>query len=219
VTEPDHVSTVRAVYDASADAYVEAIGTEVTHAVEGPIDRALLVAFVEFVSGSGVGPVADVGCGPGRVAAFLAAQGIDVVGVDLSPAMLAVARSTHPEIRFDEGSLTALPYPDEGLAGAVCWYSIIHTPPEDLDAAFAELARVLARDGHLLVAFQAGAGECRRRTDAYGSGVTLPSYRHSADDVERRLTSAGLSVHARAVRAAELPHESSPQAFVFARRP
>ena len=115
MTEPDHVSTVRAVYDASADAYVEAIGTEVTHAVEGPIDRALLVAFVELVSGSGVGPVADVGCGPGRVAAFLAAQGIDVVGVDLSPAMLAVARSTHPEIRFDEGSLTALPYPDEGL--------------------------------------------------------------------------------------------------------
>ncbi|MDQ3641416.1 MAG: class I SAM-dependent methyltransferase, partial [Actinomycetota bacterium] len=130
--EPDHVSTARAVYDTTAEMYRELVGTEVTPAIEGPVDRALLAAFVECVTGAAAATVADVGCGPGRVAAFLAAHGLDVLGVDVSQAMLDVARDEHPGIRFDEGRLTALPVPDKSLAGAVCWYSIIHTPPAHL---------------------------------------------------------------------------------------
>jgi ubiquinone/menaquinone biosynthesis C-methylase UbiE len=216
VTEPDHVSTARSVYDATAERYARFVGTELSAAFEGPIDRGFLAAFVEFVSDK-AGPVADVGCGPGRVAAFLVADGLDVVGVDVSQAMLAVARGAHPDIRFEEGSLTALPFPDAALAGVVCWYSIIHTPPEHLRDAFAELKRVLSGDGHLLVAFQAGDGEGVRRTDAYGTGISLTNYRHCPEEVARSLVAAGLWVHAQAVRDAELDHESTPQAFIVAR--
>ena len=74
VSESDHVASARAVYDASADRYIGFVGTEVSPATEGPVDRALLNAFVEMIhSGPGTA-VADVGCGPGRVAAFLAAH-------------------------------------------------------------------------------------------------------------------------------------------------
>jgi ubiquinone/menaquinone biosynthesis C-methylase UbiE len=215
VTEPDYVST-QAVYDATAERYAQLVGTELSAAFEGPVDRALLAAFVEFV-GVTAGPVADVGCGPGRVAAFLAARGLDVVGVDVSQAMLTVARDAHPGIRFEEGRLTALPFPDGSLGGAVCWYSIIHTPSEHLDQVFAELKRVLRGDGHLLLAFQAGDGECVRRGDAYGTGIPLTNYRHFPDEVARSLIAAGLQVHARAVREPELDHESTPQAFILAR--
>jgi SAM-dependent methyltransferase len=218
VTKPDHVSTARAVYDATAAVYAQRVGTELCAAFEGPVDRALLTAFVEFV-GATAGPVADVGCGPGRAAAFLAAHGLDVVGVDVSQAMLTVAREAHPDIRFAEGRLTALPFVDASLAGAVCWYSIIHTPSERLEEVFAELERVLSGDGHLLVAFQAGDGEGVHRTDAYGTGITLTSYRHSPEVVARSLVAAGLQVHAQAVREPELDHESTPQAFILARNP
>lgn len=217
MTEPEHVSATRAVYDATAASYARLVGTELTAAVEGPVDRALLVAFVESL-GEPAGPVADVGCGPGRVAAFLSARGVDVVGVDVSPAMLAVARAAHPTIRFAEGRLTRLPFRERSLRGAVCWYSIIHTPSECLDEVFADLARVLAHDGRLLVAFQAGAGERVQRAQAYGTDVTLTSYRHSPEDVARRLASAGLRVHVRTVREPELDHESTAQAFVLAHR-
>lgn len=210
------MSTARAVYDATAEAYAQRVGTELSAAFEGPVDRAFLAAFVEFV-GVTAGTVADVGCGPGRAAAFLAAHGLDVVGVDVSRAMLAVAREVHPDIRFEEGRLTALPFRDGSLAGAVCWYSIIHTPPEQLDEVFAELERVLSDDRHLLVAFQAGDGEGVHRADAYGTGISLTNYRHSPDEVARSLVAAGLQVHARAVREPELDHESTPQAFILAR--
>ena len=215
--EPDQLSTVRTVYDATAETYGQLVGTELSAAFEGPVDRALLAAFVEHV-GVTVLPVADVGCGPGRAAAFLAAQGFDVVGVDVSQAMLTVARNAHPGIRFEEGRLTALPFSDRSLGGAVCWYSIIHTPSEHLGEVFAELNRVLSCGGNLLLAFQAGDGQGVQIADAYGTGISLTSYRHLPDEVARTLISEGLEVRARAVREPEMDHETSPQAFILARR-
>jgi ubiquinone/menaquinone biosynthesis C-methylase UbiE len=217
VTEPDHVSTARALYDATAEAYAELVGTELTPVFEGPIDRAILSAFVEYLTTGTVGPVADIGCGPGRVTAFLAASGVEVVGVDVSPAMLAVAREAHPSIRFYEGRLTAVPVSDHSLAGAVCWYSIIHTPPEQLDEVFAELKRALAHEGYLLVAFQAGDGARVHRADAHSTGLPLTNYQHSADGVARQMEAVGLRVLARAEREPDLPHETTRQAFLLAR--
>lgn len=139
----DHVAAARAVYEASADTYVRFVGTEISAATEAPVDRSLLRAFVDLVGAGTSTLVADVGCGPGRAAAFLAARHLDVVGLDPSPAMLAAARIAHPDIRFEEGQLDDLPITEASLAGVVCWYSIIYTPPEHLEEAFAELARVL----------------------------------------------------------------------------
>lgn len=214
------MSTTRAAYDATADAYATLVGTELSASFEGPLDRAVLDAFVGFVADAAAGrPVADVGCGPGRVAAFLAGHGLEVLGVDVSPAMLAVARHAHPGITFQEGRLTDLPVSDGALAGAVCWYSIIHTPAEHLHDVATELARALAPDGHLLVAFQAGDGERVHRDEAHGTKISLTSYRHAPDEVARCLIDAGLHVHARAVREPEFAHESTPQAFILARAP
>ncbi len=47
----------------------------------------------------------DAGCGTGRVAIELARRGLDVVGVDLDPEMLAAARSKAPAIAWVEGDL------------------------------------------------------------------------------------------------------------------
>jgi SAM-dependent methyltransferase len=131
--------------------------------------------------------------------------------------MLTVARAAHPGIRFEEGRLSALPFDIASIGAAVCWYSVIHTAPADLDEVFAELHRVLVPDGPLLIGFQAGAGERVERT--VGDDETtalLISYRHAPDDVADRLTTAGFRTHGRAVRERELPHETSPQAFLLA---
>lgn len=219
VSQGDHVTAARAVYEASPKTYLEFAGTEVSAATEGPIDRSLLSAFVELIGATPGTTVLDVGCGPGRVAAFLAAQGLAVVGIDVSPAMLVAARDAHPGIGFAEGRLDKLPAADRSLAGVVCWYSLIYTPPARLDDAFVEFARVLSRSGHLLLAFQAGSGEAVHRAEALGSKLSLTSYRHALDDVTRRLAAAGLEVRATTLRAPELDHETTQQAFVFARCP
>jgi ubiquinone/menaquinone biosynthesis C-methylase UbiE len=216
--EDHHVATARAVYDRAAARYVQFVGTQISSATEGPIDRSLLVAFVELVKRQEVLRVADIGCGPGRVAGFLAERGLDAIGVDVSQAMLEVARTAHSHITFEEGQLDALPIRTGVLGGAVCWYSIIYTPPDRLTEAFGELRRVLIPGGYLLLAFQA-EGEPVHRTDAQETGLPLTSYRYSVDGIAACLEDAGFKIYATALRAPDLEGETTSQGFVIARSP
>jgi SAM-dependent methyltransferase len=213
VTEPLHLRATRAAYDTVAVDYAELLSNIL---VAKPLDRALLAVFAELVQLAGGGPVGDLGCGPGRVTAHLHSLGVDVFGVDLSPAMIAVARRTYPDLRFEEGSLLAFDLADGVLGGAVAWYSIIHTPPEQLPLVFAELHRVLAPGGHLLLAFQAG-DERVHLEQAYGHVVSLDAYRLPPDRIVELLARTGLVVHARLLREPEDP-EKVQQAYLLARK-
>lgn len=211
----DHVLAARDVFDAGAETYVQFVGTEINSATEHPIDRSLLVGFVDLIRRRSIARVADVGCGTGRVAAFMADHGLHVVGVDPSQAMLAVARTAHPGIPFEEGQLDALPIETGALAGAVCWYSIIYTPRHRLNGAFEELARVLRPGGVLLLAFQTEGMQVHRE-DAYGTCLPLTSYRHEVREVADRLENTGFKICTTTLRAPELDHETTSQGFVIA---
>jgi SAM-dependent methyltransferase len=215
VTEPSYLRATRVAYDTVAVDYAKLVSAELA---AKPLDRAMLAACADLVQAAGVGPVADLGCGPGRVTAHLHCLGLTAFGVDLSPAMIAVARRAHPGLQFDEGSMTALDLPDDVLGGIVAWYSIIHTPPERLPVTFAEFHRVLAPGGHLLLAFQVGDGERVHLLQAYGHAVSFHAYRLSPDHVTELLSQAGLVVHARLVREPEEP-EKLQQAYLLARKP
>ncbi|MFF5294997.1 class I SAM-dependent DNA methyltransferase [Paractinoplanes globisporus] len=173
-------------------------------------DRAVLGAFAEIASG----PVADVGCGPGRITGHLAGLGLAARGIDLSPAMIEVARRDRPGLSFEVGSLLDLDLPDGDLGGLVAWYSLVHTPRELLPVAFAEFFRVLRPGGHVLLAFKAG-GQRRTLTSGYGhDDIDLDVYEFPPDLVIELLTEAGFTERMRLVRAAE-EREKQPQAYVL----
>ncbi|MEU5975676.1 class I SAM-dependent methyltransferase [Streptomyces sp. NPDC047315] len=145
-----HLTATANAYDAVAVQYAELV-----HGVLAtmPLDRAFLDAFADTVLANGAGKVAELGCGPGYVAAHLADRGLDVFGVDLSPTMVDIARATYPGVRFDVGSMDALDLPAGALGGIVCWYSTIHAPPAVLPSYLAEFRRLLTPGGHLALAF------------------------------------------------------------------
>jgi SAM-dependent methyltransferase len=214
VTEPLDVGETRTAYDTVAADYARLLRDELGRK---PLDRALLAAFAEQVQAGGGGPVADLGCGPGRITTHLAHLGLDVFGVDLSPAMVDVARRAHPRLRFEVGSLEALDLPGGALGGALAWYSVIHTPPERLPVVFAEFARVLRAGAPLLMAFQAG-DERVALPRPYGHEVALHTYRRDPDQVCDLLARAGLDVRARVLREPEPPNEKTRQAYLMAVR-
>ncbi|MBA2682690.1 MAG: methyltransferase domain-containing protein, partial [Ktedonobacteraceae bacterium] len=112
-------TTTQASYDRLASAYAQQLGDELDHK---PRERQLLASFAH----ENPGQLGDVGCGPGHITAYLHAQGNDVVGVDLSPAMIAQARQTHPTLTFRQADMRHLPFADGTLSGIVAFYSLIH---------------------------------------------------------------------------------------------
>jgi SAM-dependent methyltransferase len=216
--ELDHVASTRAVYDFSAAEYAGKVGTTVTATFERPIDRAVLDTFADDCAAIEDGHVLDIGCGVGRVTSYLHSRGLNVSGIDLSPEMIAVARLAHPHLTFEVAAMTALPSDDGSLAATVLWYPIIHTPPGALSAVWAELARVLAPDGRVLLGFRSGENDEVRRENAYGSSTTMTWYRHRSEDVVSGLERAGFAVQTRIWRTAQLAHETTPQAFLTLKR-
>ncbi|MFC4530773.1 class I SAM-dependent DNA methyltransferase [Sphaerisporangium dianthi] len=137
-------------YDAVADLYADFVRDSLDRL---PLDRAMVAAFAELVRAAEPRPVAEAGCGPGYMTAHLRDLGLDAFGVDLSTAMIDIARRDHPDLRFDVGSMGALDVADGELGGLLSWYSLIHVPPPELPPYFAEFRRVLAPGGHLLLGF------------------------------------------------------------------
>ena len=215
MTGPSFLRDTRASYDSVAADYAERFQGELAGK---PLDRALFAAFAELVQAAGAGPVADIGCGPGHVAAYLHGLGLNAFGIDLSPEMIAVARRSYPGLRFGVGSMSALDLPDGHLGGIVAMYSIIHIPPDQLPRVFAEFHRVLAPGGHLLAAFQAG-DERRHVTEAFGRPVCVDAYRLPPDHVARLLGEAGLDLRAQLLREPHEGYETDQRAYLLARKP
>ncbi|GAA2747018.1 hypothetical protein GCM10010440_41140 [Kitasatospora cinereorecta] len=215
----DHGRTRRS-YDTVAEEYRSRIGGELAHK---PLDRALLTALLEQAGTEH--PVADLGCGPGHVTAWLAERGVRAVGIDLSPAMVAIARrdhgatgsGDHGAAEFREGDLLRLPAADGEFGAAVALYSVIHLEPSELRGAFAEMRRVLRPSGLLLVAFHLGS-EVNRLTEWWGHNVDLDFHFLAAETVAEALREAGFTVEARLERASHPQEASTRRAYLLARR-
>jgi SAM-dependent methyltransferase len=195
VVRHDALSVTREAYDAAASTYARLFRDSLR---DRPLDRAILAAFADVVRSNGDGQVADLGCGPGYVTAYLTELGLSAFGVDASPAMIESARQDYPGLRFEVGSMTALTIADGALGGALSRWSIIHTPPEELPIILAEFHRVLAPGGHLLVGFWATDGPAHR-TQTVDHAVAL-AYRFSPDHLATMLRESGLAEVARMVR-------------------
>lgn len=214
VAHRDDTVMARAVYEATAPDYVRLIGSTISSASETAYDRQLLE---DLLRTAGTRPVADLGSGPGRVAAMCHEQGIESIAVDMAVAMLQLGREKHRQVSFVAGYLSSLPFATGSFSAAVLWYSIIHAPVADLEALFSEVRRVVASGSSVLVAFQAGDGGAYERLDAYGTGITMTSWRHEPAVVAEALRRSGFEACSVKVRAPELLHENAPQAFIWVR--
>jgi SAM-dependent methyltransferase len=184
----DYFDRTAASYDRVAAAYVAHIYDELA---AKPADRDLLNRYATVMRGRGV--VCDLGCGPGQVGRYLHERGVDVVGVDLSPGMLAEARRLNPGIAYEQGNMLDLGGPDGRWAGIVAFYSIIHIPRPQVAQALREMARALMPGGALLLAFHEGETELHE-TDVWGVTFALDYWLFTTEEMAGYLAEAGLTV-------------------------
>ncbi|MGC4792691.1 class I SAM-dependent DNA methyltransferase [Micromonospora saelicesensis] len=191
MTVDEWLTATRVSYDTVAVSYAHLVRDLLA---EAPYERAALASFAELVQGAGGGPVADVGCGTGRITAHLHTLGVDAFGIDLSPGMIAVARRDHPELRFKVGSMTDLDLADGSVAGLVAWYSLIHIPDDQIGIVFAHFRRVVRPGGPLLLGFHVGDATTLKTEGYGGHPMNVHVHRRQPAQVAAWLRQSGFTV-------------------------
>ncbi|MDN5916458.1 MAG: class I SAM-dependent methyltransferase [Pseudonocardia sp.] len=170
MSELDIFERTRRDYDNVAELYDDLVRRG--DVVSDALSEAMVDAFAGLVrAGGSANPVVDAGCGPGQWTDYLDRAGIQAHGVDLSPAMVAIAHRYRPDLRYAVGSMMDLEASDQSVAGILASFSLIHTPPDLLPRVLAEFARVSEPGAPLLIGMQI--------TDAGGADGWVP-YDHKA---------------------------------------
>ncbi|GAA0576332.1 class I SAM-dependent methyltransferase [Kribbella sandramycini] len=182
------LDNIRTSYDTVATSYAERV-------VEGP--EWEVAAFDHLIRPAAGRPILDAGCGPGRTTALLTERSHPtdsvVVGLDLSPGMIGIARRSHPELDFRVGSMTALDFPDEFFGGVLSWWSIIHLPRELVPVALGEFYRVLAPGGVLLLGFHLGEGSTHKTSGYGGLAMDVQVHRWRPEELVEKAVAVGFT--------------------------
>ena len=108
----------------------------------------------DFVTGLHPTTVLDAGCGTGRVARELALRGIEVVGADTDPSMIATARRLSPDLTWVEADISGLDLDRVFDVVVMAGNVPLFTPPGTQAALVSGCARHLRPGGALVAGFQ-----------------------------------------------------------------
>lgn len=96
--------------------------------------------------------VLDVGCGNGRLAAFLKNELIHYIGLDNNKKLLSIAKKNNPKATFRYGDILKLPFPIHSFDTIWCIAVLHHIPTKKLQLkALREMRRVLKKGGFLIL--------------------------------------------------------------------
>lgn len=133
-------------WNASAAAWIADMADDGDFGRRHVLDAPMLAR----VAGGGFTSALDIGCGEGRFCRKLAALGIGTTGIDPTADLIAEAQRLHPDGDYHVAPAEALPLADAAFDLVVCYLSLIDI--DDLPTAIAEIMRVLAPGGTLLIA-------------------------------------------------------------------
>ncbi len=201
---------VRSVYEQIAAEYDERL------AGSGPSDDGFTQTERAFVLGR-IRPghkVLDLGCGTGRFTVPMAEAGAEVTGLDLSGAMLEIARTKLSErgltADLREGDMARLPFEDGTFDVVTSMLTLMHIPLDAREDVFDEASRVLRPGGRMLIGVRNGLferffkgdrfasvdvtdGDELRFTDTRaGTDLTAPWHSFTPDDLKALFAIAGM---------------------------
>ena len=160
----------------------------------------------------------DAGCGTGRHAASMATIGYEVIGTDLTPAMLDIARTKAPTVDFRQGVFEDLPVETDSVDVIVTALAVCHAT--ELTTVFSEFARVLKAGGKLLLSDPHPASSLLGAQAFFaGDGFDLPFVRnqgHPIGDYLNAMIGSGFELD----RMEEMPYdaevlETNPATMLF----
>lgn len=181
-----------------------------------PMDRLLLTALAERNKDKGA--ILDMGCGPGQTIRFLADAGCEnITGTDLSPAMVATAKTLHPQLNFEVADMLKLQYAGNSFTAALAFYAIVHFDYPEVKTAFEQINRVLKPGGEFLFSFHIG-NEMIHLEEFLDEKVPIDFYFFDTDKVLALLTETGFEILETIIRYPYKTEHQTKRAYILARK-
>ncbi len=111
------------------------------------------------------GKTADIGCGNGRDAAWLAKQGFHVQGFDSSAELVSLASRLYPQLSFKMATLPLLSEITEQFQNVLCETVIMHLTREQITQSIQHLKRITMSGGVLYLSWRVTEGQDSRHAD------------------------------------------------------
>lgn len=165
-------------------------------------DNKYIDAFLQSLDGI---KILDVGCGNGKDCKYISEKGFEVIGIDLSVGMLAIAKEKVPNGKFEVMDIADITYPENSYDGIISNCSLFHIPSEELPKTLESFARVLKPNGKLLLILQEGLGETMIE-EPYRPGVKIYMNYFSVETISNLLQEYGFEVNS-------IGKEESPNEF------
>jgi len=136
----------------------------------------------------------DVGSGDGRDAKFFSNHGFDVTGVDLSDALIALAKENAPKAHFVKMDMRALDFPPDSFDAVWMVTSLLHVPKKDVPKTLATTCKVMKKGALLYICVKIGDGETQIADKRYDEkAVKFYSY-FSPTEMKQLVIDAGLRI-------------------------
>lgn len=161
--------------------------------------------------------ILDLGCGPGRDAAYFVDNGHQVVGVDISSQMIAMAQKSVPLAEFIISDIESLDLRAESFDAIWASASLLHVSKQAMPNVLAMLYRALRNGGVFYVSMKKGAGEHLDADSRYGGVEKFWNYVDEAEWVEL-LKAKGFHVLERETHEKSTSYQTHPWIAVICRK-
>lgn len=142
--------------------------------------------------------VLDVGCAGGVKSQYLKQHGLEVVGIDLSEAMIGIAKREYPGIEFHTMDLSEAWRLSHTFDGIFMQAVLLHVPKKDAHARIQSLAQTLKSGGYFYVAVKAmrpnGVGEEVKTENDYGYEYQRFFSYYSSEEIQKYFETLGFEI-------------------------
>ena len=145
--------------------------------------------FVSSLSGK---DVLDLGCGPGRDSLFLKGVGLNVICIDISPAMVELCREKGLDARVSD--LENLDFSDGSFDGVWAYTSLLHSPKVVFKNVIAKIKDILRDKGVFYLGMKEGNSEGEYFDGRYGGTSSFVSF-YSDEELRKILSSSFEIIH------------------------
>ena len=137
--------------------------------------------------------ILDIGCGVGEDTKFLIKKNFDVVSVDGSKKMLAIARRNVPNHKFHLADMRSKKYRPKSFDGIVAAFSLIHLTKKESKSLINNFSIWLKENGMLYLALQEGSGE-KNVMEPFEPNERVFINFYEEDEINGVLLSSGFSI-------------------------